>query len=72
MNRIFYDLLGIILELYIDDIVIKMTCFESHLANLRLVLERMRKCGLKIDPSKCAFGVSVGRFLRFIVHEGGI
>jgi hypothetical protein len=42
MNLIFYDLLGIILEIYIDDAVVKSESMDNHLANLRLALERMR------------------------------
>ena len=42
MNLIFYDLIGIILEVYIDDIVIKSAGLNHHLADLRFALERMR------------------------------
>jgi hypothetical protein len=38
-------------------------------ADLRLALERMRRYGLKINPLKYVFGVSAGKFLRFIIHE---
>ena len=69
MNLIFHDLLGIILEVYIDDIVIKLSGLSHHLANLRLALERMRQYGLKMNPLKCAFGVSTGKFLGFIIRE---
>jgi hypothetical protein len=72
MNLIFHDLLGIILEIYIDDVVVKSAGFDDHIADLRLALERMRKYDLKMNPLKCAFGVSAGRFLGFIVHEHGI
>jgi hypothetical protein len=72
MNLIFHDLLGIILEVYIDDIVVKSAEFEGHVADLCLVFERMRKYNLKMNPLKCAFEVSAGRFLGFIVHEKGI
>jgi hypothetical protein len=41
MNLIFYDLLGIILEVYIDDVIVKSDCMNGHLADLRLTLERM-------------------------------
>jgi hypothetical protein len=47
MNLIFHDLLGIILEIYIDDIVIKSDSMYSYLADLRLALERMCRYGLK-------------------------
>ena len=64
MNLIFHDLLGVILEVYIDDIVIKSAGLDSHLADLKLALERMRRYGLKMNPLKYAFGVSVGKILR--------
>ena len=72
MNLIFHDLIGIILDVYIDDIVIKSAGLSHHLADLRLALERMRQYGLKMNPLKCAFGVSAGKFLGFIIHEKGI
>ena len=45
---------------------------DHHLADLRLALERMHGYGLKMNPLKCAFGVSAGKFLGFIIHEKGI
>ena len=42
VNFIFHDLLGIILEIYIDDVVVKSDGFDHHLADLRLAFERMR------------------------------
>jgi hypothetical protein len=72
MNLIFHDLLGIILEIYIDDIIVKSDSMNNHLADLRLALEVMRRYGLKMNPLKCAFSVSAGKFLGFIIHENGI
>jgi hypothetical protein len=72
MSLIFHDLLGIILEIYIDDVVVKSDSMDNHLAELRLVLERMCRYGLKMNLLKCAFGVSAGKFLAFIIHEHGI
>ena len=72
MNLIFHDLLGVILEVYVDDIVIKSADLSHHLADLKLALERMRRYGLKMNPLKCAFGVSAGKFLDFIIHEKDI
>ena len=71
MNLIFHDLLGVILEVYIDDIVVKSAGLDNHLADLRLALERIRWYSLKMNPLKCAFGVSAGKFLSFIIHEKG-
>jgi hypothetical protein len=69
MNLIFHDLLRIILEVYIDDVIVKSISMDGHLADLRLALERMRRYGLKMNPVKCVFGVSTGKFLGFIIHE---
>jgi hypothetical protein len=72
MNLIFHDLLGTILEIYIDDVIVRLDSMGSHLANLHLALERMRRYGLRINLLKCVFGVSAGKFLEFIIHEQGI
>jgi hypothetical protein len=72
MNYIFHKLIGKIVEIYIDDVVIKSLDHESHLDDVRKTLECTRKHGLKMNPNKCAFGVSAGEFLGFLVHEGGI
>jgi hypothetical protein len=71
-NLIFYDLLGVLMEVYIDDVVVKSVGFEEHMTDLKFSLERMKKYGLRINPLKCTFRVTSGRFLGFIVHEHGI
>ena len=72
MNYIFHKLIGRIVEIYIDDVMIKSKGYKEHLTNLRETLECTRKHGLKMNPNKCAFGVLVGQFLGFMVHERGI
>jgi hypothetical protein len=72
MNLIFHELLGNTVEVYIDDIVVKSTEFSSHIADLRKAFDKMCRYGLKMNPRKCAFGVSAGKFLGFIIHEHGI
>jgi hypothetical protein len=72
MNLIFHDLLRIILQIYIDDVVVKLDSMDNHLAGLRLALERMRRYRLKINPIKCVFGVSTGKLLEFIIYEHDI
>jgi hypothetical protein len=72
MNYIFHELIGKIVEIYINDVVIKSLDHDSNLDDVRKTLECTRKHGLKMNPNKCAFGVSAGEFLGFLVNEGGI
>jgi hypothetical protein len=51
MNLIFHDLLRVLMEVYIDDMVVKSVGFEEHMTNLKLLLERMKKYGLWMNPS---------------------
>jgi hypothetical protein len=60
MNYIFHNLIGKLVEIYIDDVVVKSTLVEGHLGDVRQVLERTRRFRLKMNPKKCAFGLSAG------------
>jgi hypothetical protein len=46
MNLIFHDLLGVLMEVYIDNVVVKSTGIEDHKTDLKSSLERMNKYGL--------------------------
>ena len=72
MNFIFHEFINKLVEIYIDNVVIKSGDFIKHLTDLRKVLECTRKHGLKMNPNKCAFGVSAGQFLGFMLHQRGI
>jgi hypothetical protein len=72
MNYIYHDLIGKLLEIYINDVVVKSTLAGGHLEDLRQGFEQTRRFGLKMNPKKCAFGVSAGQFLGLFVHERGI
>ena len=72
MNYIFHKFINRIVEIYIDDVVVKSKGYKEHLADLRETLECTRKYGLKMNPNKCAFGVSAGQLLGFMVHKRGI
>ena len=65
-------MIGRIVEIYINDVMVKSKGYKEHLADLRETLECTRKHGLKMNPNKCAFGVSAEQFLDFMVHERGI
>jgi hypothetical protein len=42
MNLIFHYLLRVLMEVYIDDVVVKSVGFEEHMTDLKLLLERMK------------------------------
>ncbi|KAM1195015.1 hypothetical protein ACFX2J_021568 [Malus domestica] len=68
MNTSFHDLIGTTIEVYIDDVVVKSKSCRMHLDDLRQAFLRMQRHNLKMNPAKCAFGVSAGNFLGFLVH----
>ena len=69
MTKIFKPLFGRTVEVYIDDIVVKSKTREEHALHLQEVFHLLRKYGMKLNPSKCAFGVSAGKFLGFMVSQ---
>jgi hypothetical protein len=69
MNYIYHDLIGKLVEIYIDGVVVKSTSTGGHLEDLHQVFEQTRRFRLKMNPKKCAFSVSASQFLGFLVHE---
>lgn len=63
MTAIFHDMMHGCLEDYIDDIVVKSKEVDQHVDDLRKVFTRCRKYKLRMNPLKCAFGVSSEKFL---------
>ena len=72
MTAIFHDMIHQELEDYVDNIVVKSRRREDHVKVLRKVFERCRLFKLRMNPQKCAFGVSVRKFLGFLVYSRGI
>jgi hypothetical protein len=57
---------------YVDDIIVKSTKQQNHIANLQKTFANFRKAGLKLNPEKCVFGVKNGTFLGCLVSTKGI
>ena len=72
MTTIFHDMMHQELEDYMDDIMVKSMRREEHFHVLKRVFERCRAFKLRMNPLKCTFGVSFGKFLGFLVHSRGI
>lgn len=72
MTKIFKPLIGNIIEVYIDDVVVKIKTRNEHAQHLQKVFHLLRKYGMKLNLAKCAFDVSSGKFLGFMVTQRGI
>ena len=68
----FRPLLGNTMDVYIDDILVKSKQCPDHATHLQQAFDLLREYGMKLNPLKCAFGISVGRFLGFMVTQRGI
>jgi hypothetical protein len=60
MNLIFHELLGIRVEVYIDNVVVMPAGFDSLMSDLHVAFERMRKYRLMMNLLKCDFGRRLG------------
>ena len=72
MTKMFESQLGKNIEIYIDDIVVKSKMVSEHLGDLRIIFEILRNYKLRLNASKCSFGVRSGKFLGYMVTHRGI
>ena len=72
VTKMFRPLLGSIMEVYIDDMLVKFKQRPDHAAHQQQTFGLLREYGMKPNHLKCAFGVSASRFLSFMVTQRGI
>ena len=72
VNQMFNKQIGRNMEVYVDDILVKSKEVESHLDDLKETFETLRRYQMMLILAKCAFGVSSGKFLSFMVSQQGI
>ena len=60
------------MEVYVDDMLVKSQATKDHVADLKETFATLRKYKMKLNTTKCAFGVTSGKFLGFMVSERGI
>ena len=72
MTRMFEPQLGKSIEVYIDDMVVKSKVVSEHVGDLEDIFEILRKQKLRLNASKCSFGVGLGKFLGYMVTHRGI
>ena len=72
MNKMFTHQIGRNVQVYVDDMLVKSLCENNHLDDFQETFDTLRSYNMKLNPSKCVFGVTAGKFLGFTVSQRGI
>ena len=59
-------------QVYVDDMLVKSIWEDDHLNDLQETFESLRSYNMKLNPKKCAFEVTIGKFLGFMLSQRGI
>ena len=71
MTRMFEPQLGKSIKVYIDDMAVKSKVVSEHVKDLGDIFEVLRRHKLRLNTSKCSFGVGSDKFLGYmIIHRG--
>jgi hypothetical protein len=60
------------IQVYIDDVVITTRKEESLISDLQETFDNLNRYKIKLNPTKCSFGISAGQLLGFLVSARGI
>ncbi|PKU73150.1 hypothetical protein MA16_Dca021438 [Dendrobium catenatum] len=72
MNKVFKTFIGCNMEVYVDDMLVKSLEKSQHISDLEQCFRLLRHYNMQLNPAKCAFGVTSGKFLGFMVTHRGI
>ena len=72
VNHIFRPQIGRNVEFYVNDMLVKSQDEGKHLDDLQEMFDTLKQYNMRLNPSKCAFGVSSGKFLGVMVSHRGI
>ena len=68
----FSEVLGKTIEVYIDDMLVKSLVASDYIKNLEQAFEVLKKYNMNLNPAKCSFGITSGKFLGYLVTKRGI
>ena len=72
MTRMFEPRLGKNIEIYVNNMVVKSKVVTEHLEDLGDIFDVLRRHKLRLNASKCSFGMGSGKFLGYMVAYRGI
>ena len=67
MNKMFIHQIRRNVQVYVNNMLVKSLRENDHLNNLRETFNTLHSYNMKLNPNKCVFGVTVGKFLGFMV-----
>ena len=68
----FTNQIGRNVPIYVDDMLVKSRKEDDHLKDLKETFNTLCSYNMKLNPSKCAFGMTAGKFLGFMMSRRGI
>ena len=72
MNKIFKDQIDRNIKVYVDDMLVKSRATPDHIANLQETFDIVHRFQMSLNLAKYTFGVTSGKFFRFMVLQRGI
>ena len=72
INRVFKFQIGRNVESYVDNILLKSMTTSDFLSDVREVLRVFCDTRMMLNPKKCIFGITSGKFLGYLVSRRGI
>jgi len=70
MNKVYEkNEISDILEVYMDDMIVKSEQEVGHTAHLKRVFKQTWKYNMMLNQEKCMFGVRASKFLGFYLME---
>lgn len=72
MDNIFGPQIERNIQVYSDDIIAMSPTYSTHVKDLNETFERIRAQEMRLNPTKCSFGLSGGRFLGFLLTQRDI
>ncbi|WP_395225361.1 reverse transcriptase domain-containing protein, partial [Escherichia coli] len=72
MTQMFEAQLGKTVEVYVDDMVVKIRAISEHVTDLGNTFQTLREHKLCLNASKCSFNVGSGKFQGYMLTHRGI
>ena len=71
MNKMFVNQIERNVQVYVDDMLVKSRREDDHLKDLKETFDTLHSYNMKLNLSKCTFGVIARKFLEFMVSQRG-